>query len=353
MPASEGKGRVFQAKLVAYVTADTLWGNGSNDFRPIWAVVSSSDAQLRPFLANWTRGRKAESGGSKNGRYEILKSAGYQTAVQRFPEGSIATVFLPELVRADPGMVDPDVVRFAMLPSVAAAKAQVIPEAEEVARWATRHCAPYFDGKGRDKTPMEQALALVPHAYLFAVYLDRRTRCPLVADGRFYLQLMLACLAEGSAKLFDSSDRSSRCAYGLEEAGIDPVGALTFWATQEDVEELVGREVTRYFGLKTREETARTSPCPYPQSALFGDACAGTVREDDECDECPTCRRPIAWVGGIPYVRMSKCAACGGEVIEVESFGDGDAGDTDIPSFCSQECYDRGECDPYVPKGAE
>ena len=37
------------------------------------------------------------------------------------------------------------------------------------------------------------------------------------------------------------------------------------------------------------------------------------------------------------------CAACGTGVIEGDSWGDGEIGDADVPSFCSEACYRRGE----------
>ena len=36
------------------------------------------------------------------------------------------------------------------------------------------------------------------------------------------------------------------------------------------------------------------------------------------------------------------CAHCGKSVVERDSWGDGDIGDGDIPSFCSQYCYGEG-----------
>ncbi len=45
----------------------------------------------------------------------------------------------------------------------------------------------------------EQLRGLVPLAFLFTAYLDRRTSYPILSDGRFYLQLLCACLAQGLA----------------------------------------------------------------------------------------------------------------------------------------------------------
>jgi hypothetical protein len=81
-------------------------------------------------------------------------------------------------------------------------------------------------------------------------------------------------------------------------------------------------------------------PCPYED-------CDGCVDSDDGGDDdCCHCRRPVAWVGRTPHVLMARCAACGTDVREVDSWGDGDIGDGLLPSFCSQECYARGEAHP-------
>ncbi len=250
-----GKGRSFSSHLLAYIAADALWdGGGASDIRPVWAVVASGDQELRPFLANWTRGRRAEEAGRHGDRFEILKSAGYATDVQRFPEGSIATVYLPDLFRADPGMVDPKVVRFVMLPGQGWAAAQTLADRERIVAYGRTldrrlyelpaAIAPDDDGEGPpDPDPID---ALLPHAFLFAVYLDRRTRCPLVADGRFYLQLMASFLREGAAQR-PGLGTWSRKAMGVADVGIAPEGAMVVLVTQEDAEDLIARETRLFF----------------------------------------------------------------------------------------------------------
>ena len=186
------KGRSFRGVLATGIVANGLFDEGASGetIRPIWALFLGSEAELRPFMANLKVGRKAEpfGGSSKKSdgeRLEFLRSVGFQIAWQREPEGSMVTIYHPELFRLDPGMVDPAGIKFVLLvPPHWEAQQKVDREK------ALEHTARLGYTQGSD---------LVEAAYLFAAYLDRRTRCPLVADGRFYLQLLLAALDQGMA----------------------------------------------------------------------------------------------------------------------------------------------------------
>lgn len=194
-PKDGGKGRSFSATCVAVVTADSLWETAGNTIRPVWAMFATSEAELKPFMANLRLGRKAEKASNVNQRrgdderLEFLKSAGYQVTWQRAEEGTIATIFYPELFRLDPGMVDPSGLKFVLLVPTDWANSQTVDVASAVQH--VRMMAPQLD--------TDLLASLVPTAYLFAAFLDRRTRCPLVADGRFYLQLLVASLHCGFA----------------------------------------------------------------------------------------------------------------------------------------------------------
>ena len=127
-PKTEGKGRSFKALRVSSVTADALWemGKCEKHDRPVYASFAASEGEIRPFVANllcgrvavplssanrsYRRNRTAESG------YEFMRSAGYKVIYQRHEEGSIATIFLPELLDLDPGMVDPKGIKFVVIP---------------------------------------------------------------------------------------------------------------------------------------------------------------------------------------------------------------------------------------------
>lgn len=220
-PEAGKKGRAFSAKLTASVVADSLWSAGGGEtMRPIWAQFIGTDAELRPFAMNLKLGRKAEPSTGRSSacdRVEFLKSAGFQMAWQREQEGSILTVYHPELFRLDPGMVDPKGATFAML----------------VPRW-------WLTAQSVD--------ADTARAALFAAYLDRRTRCPLVADVAFYRQMFTAALECGLAR--EPGDRSVKyskgplAAEGLETAG---VAVVAFSATHEELETFLAEQVSVYF----------------------------------------------------------------------------------------------------------
>jgi hypothetical protein len=224
-PEAGKKGRSFSAKCTALVVADSLWASGSGDsMRPIWAQFVGSDAELRPFATNLKLGRKAEPTHGRPSacdRIEFLRSANYQVAWQRESEGTILTLFHPELFRLDPGMVDPEGATFVML----------------VPRWWT--AAQTLDPDAA-------------RASLFAAYLDRRTRCPLVNDVAFYVTLFAAALECGLARM--PTDRSVKyargplAAEGLEQAGVDTV--VVFSASHDELETFLAEQVGAYFEEK-------------------------------------------------------------------------------------------------------
>lgn len=255
--ATSKKGRSFGSHCVAVMSADALFPSGDADkpIRPVWAMWAGSEAETRPFIANLRLGRKAEPANnhrvSPNDRYEFLKSVGYSVAVQREAEGTITTLYHPELFRLDPGMVNPEGIWFLLIvPEDWAAQQDVEPSP------AIHHALKLgiaFDGI--DLT------ALVPAAYLFTAYLDRRTRCPLLADGRFSMQILLAALDQGLASfpgegLKYTSRRSSDWGYNpkhgfraerLERAGIQH--AISFMASHEAFEKFLAEQVTLFFEL--------------------------------------------------------------------------------------------------------
>ena len=198
-PVHEGKGRTFRATCLGRVSADSVWESGdSKTARPVWAMFAGSEQELRPFIANLLAGRRVEpvttrSRHDTEGRFEFLKSVAFRAIWQKEAEGSIVTVYLPPLFELDPGMVDPDGAAFLVMPPAAWAASQIIDTAP-----IAKHMAAFELPDDLDVAP------LVPLAFLFASYLDRRTRYPLLADGRFYLQLLLACLKQGLASWPDT-----------------------------------------------------------------------------------------------------------------------------------------------------
>jgi hypothetical protein len=264
-PKEEGKGRSFRAMCLAMVQADCLspLAPNSDVVRPVLAVFAAGDAELRPFVTNLQLGRKAEfDGGSRRDkvRVEFLRSGGYQVFTQRETEGAIATVCIPDLFRIDPGMVDPDAIRFVTLPRAAWLHQEPEDRAEaSELRDTYRMMVRYVTGIGFDQLTEDHLMRLAPLSYLFAAFLDRRTRCPILADGRFYLHLLLACLRDGLAG-FARDKRPSGYGYhdrrplgyaaefdsfvveGATEAGFG--GAIAFKAKHEEFETLLAAETT-------------------------------------------------------------------------------------------------------------
>ncbi len=269
-PKSEGKGRSFAATCVALVTADSLWETGGKTVRPVWAMFATSDAELKPFMANLRLGRKAEKASNANrshgdeDRLEFLKSAGYQVTWQRAEEGSLATIFYPELFRLDPGLVDPSGIKFVLLVPTDWSETQQVDVSSAVKHVHT--LAPTLD--------VDLLSSLVPTAYLFAAFLDRRTRCPLVADGRFYLQLLVASLHYGFASFAGRNARYNphredwghhpKHRFNVEIGGdsysresIETIGfqhAISVLGKHEEFEAFLAEQVTLFFdrGKKKR-----------------------------------------------------------------------------------------------------
>lgn len=256
LPQHEGKGRSFQAMRLASVVADPLWEGGSaktDAIRPVWALFAGSEDELRPFIANLTLGRKASyvmpDHGYKSrpdGVMEFLKSARYQVTWQHEKKASTATLFLPDLFHMDPGMVDTEGIRFVLMPSL-----QWLEDQKLDRRTAARYAA-----KINTKADKETLASLVPMAYLFAAYLDRRTRCPIPADGRFHLQLLLACLQNKLAswpmpdRSYDEPGFGVHRTSGLEAVDVDTWGycrPIVFQSSHAEFEQLLADEVAMFF----------------------------------------------------------------------------------------------------------
>jgi|SRR6478609_1349595 len=259
-PKEGKKGRSFSGYCIAAVVANGLWesGGGGNEIRPVWAMFCGTESELRPFVTNLRLGRKAEpaKGGYRRSnageRLEFLKSDNFYTAWQREPEGSIATLYHPELFRLDPGMVDPTAIRFMMLVPRDWAQAQQIDD------------RPMLQHAKRFKHPLDEAALKLyaPSAYLFAAYLDRRTRCPLLADNRFYMQLLLAALESGLASRIIEGNLRYHPSYredwghnpkhacradGLEDAGI--ALGISFSSAHEPFEKFLAEQVELFFEM--------------------------------------------------------------------------------------------------------
>lgn len=251
-PAKEGKGRSFSATLLSFVTADNLWSGGQTStdvVRPVWMLLGGSDNELRPFVANLRTGRKAEykAGYSRRSKekFEVLKSSRFCAAWNRTPVGSTCLLYEPDLFRLDPGMVDPKGASFCLLPEDSWINHVSV---EDKAReFAASLAIP--------EEKREELLALAP---IFIAYLDRRTRCPLIPDQRFYIQVLAAALSQGYASLskdkgytyYSERNWGVHSRMGFLEVETSTVGlkpGLAFDANHASLEGFLAEQVQLYF----------------------------------------------------------------------------------------------------------
>jgi hypothetical protein len=265
------KGRSFKGSLLASIDADRLWegGNGADPMlrRPVYAVVGSSEQQSKTLLANLRTGRKAELGVVESHRkaplrMELLRSAGYRFVQQRCPSGVVIVAYLPDLFEIDPGMVDPKQITFVLAPSrewVSQDAMSPAVVADAVAHGLSLGVDVCENWRDDDAPAIEARLAdwarLAP---LFAAYIDRRTRAPLIPSVAFQLQLFVACLDKGFATL-STPPHTSRfkrdapfgmnVAMGYREHDVEEIGHLpgvAFRATHEDFEPFLAEQAALY-----------------------------------------------------------------------------------------------------------
>lgn len=242
---SSGKGRSFSAQLLAHVEA---WERPDKTTRPVYMTVACPTAGAAPFQANLRLGRRADAGNSSRAsdRFEILRSAGYHYTQQRHPQGVIITAYAPALFDLDPGMVDPSGARFIVLPSREWVDAQNLDTTSAVEHMRRVGCMKGHAGLA----------GLLPLAALFAAYLDRRSRCPIIPDLHFHLQILMGALDAGMATM-TRNDRgyygrsgSHYVEYGTARVGLAP--GVAFSATHETIESFLAEQVTTYYAARDR-----------------------------------------------------------------------------------------------------
>jgi hypothetical protein len=258
------KGRAFAATCVSLAVAYDLFEEAASETcRPLWAMFAGSEQELRPFIANLRVGRKAEPRAgngygrkaSTEDRLEFLKTVAYQVSWQREPEGCLVTVYHPELFKLDPGFAE-GAIRFAMfVPDWWLAE-----QGDAFTPELRARAAEHVEKMGTSiQLETETVEALVPTAALFASYIDRRSRCPILADPVFHLRLLVSCVDADMAS-FPGTDvkygrdrsmygrgRHGFHAWGLNDAGIPH--AIAFNAGRDAFEDLLAEQTAAYLGL--------------------------------------------------------------------------------------------------------
>ena len=224
--SSGKKGRSFSAELFSYVECDTLWENGKNGSacRPIYMAFGGSTAEIRSFLMNFRMGRVAEvekTGYSRKAeKFEWMKTAGYAHHVQKVGDGVCVYAYLSELFQPNPGMVDPDYIKFCMLPSKAWVSQRVV-DVETVDKAL----------KGVYILPKDLSVpTLGAMADLFRVYLDGRTRYPIPTETAFNSRLLLRCIKDKVIVQDTGSYSSYGDRFSYQEHGLDKVGLMPGFA---------------------------------------------------------------------------------------------------------------------------
>lgn len=258
------KGRSFSAELLAYVEANYLWefGSSGDATRPIWMVVAGSEQEMRSFNANLLTGKKAEVDKGKHSsgsvtRYEILKSGNYLHYSRKIGNAVVTTYLLPDLLRIDPGMVDPKHIRFAILPTRAWVQAQTFDLAAARARILAlagltlediESLKRKYDSIGELFAPLLTDAGLhhlLAEGSLFLAYLDRRCRYPLTFDPVFGAWLILISTHR---RLLTRGERTYAAAFkveGVEHLNMSP--GFGFHASHETFGEVLSEEIRRWW----------------------------------------------------------------------------------------------------------
>ena len=216
--ASKGKakkGRTFGCTLLAFIEGDRFIGADTeyDRFRPLFFSVVATEAESKYILASIRSGFELSEirNHSSGKRFKLLKKYGYTHTKQKIEDSIVLTFYVASLFDIDPGLVDPDHVRFVMLPDQAWVDSQ--PEGVDA------------------------------EALLFLSYLDRRIKYPFPPSDKFGRLLLDQCLVN---RLATRSDHNTRYVTKYEEHGFENLNlpqGLGFDATQQQLGELLAETI--------------------------------------------------------------------------------------------------------------
>lgn len=209
------KGRIFSGSLLGYIRSlDLCPQDTMGDLvRPILLMTAASIGQDRPFHANLSLGEVADSSSDTPnapssptflGRVQTLKSLKYSRIRQVCSTGVVVTSYLPYVFDIDPGMVDPDKISFCVAPPVdwleGLYRATNLHDLIEPSRG-------YVQRKWLVSIPYERMRIIVGTAPMVSMFLDHRSKAPILKDLWFQVLLFLNLLGEGQARIATGGNR--------------------------------------------------------------------------------------------------------------------------------------------------
>lgn len=267
---SERKSHTFSATLLGFTMADYWEGHSADPLRPALAVFATSLQEEGPFVMNLKKGQKLRAVGigsssqSEGYPMEFMKSAGYLFGVQRyrprwedgalvFTGGSVIEVVIQSLVDFDPGMSDPDVVRFLLSVKEDKLRNQALTfPTTRLDEMLARYDFPKVTGA---PPPYDRATVLA-EGRRFAVALEKRGDPPVVGDPLFGVQLLLSALARGFAlrsetrHFYSPYDRGRFFEVGM--ARVKRAPGLAFELSQGDCAKWFAAELAAYKAWASR-----------------------------------------------------------------------------------------------------
>lgn len=276
----EPKTRSFSVSGIGYILADSLWDGGStgSDMRPVLLSIVGKETTLRPFVANLRKGRAAiVDGQERRGwsaserKLKILKKAGHISFKQKIGDLTAVTFYVPELFKAEPGMVDPLSCDVISAPPLWWVNDQARKIGSDGAMLDTLRThldkLGLFDASRESRVKVPQGTTIdvddIPQlAALSAHYMamvDKRVKHPLVDDLTFAVQLYLAALAQGVASTMVKDRYDARAwnkhqwAAGFWVEGSEDMGlamAVATHASQETMAQFLMEQVKLWSEVK-------------------------------------------------------------------------------------------------------
>jgi len=192
----------------------------------VWVCYAAPPSVARSFTANLRGGARAtptSTAGGIEDSFEIPKSAGLRWMARDVDGLTVTTAYLPLLFDSEPPVPSDDV-RFIFMPP----------------RW-------WVDARAEELRSFGDGAPDVARAALFAAYLDRRTRLPILQDLAFQRRLFEAAKEEPWVHRPGATrwDRSVLYQEGVEACGLDLPLALR--VSHAELEAFLAREVRRYY----------------------------------------------------------------------------------------------------------